>query len=79
MLKELARLSTDLLFMHGHIAVFQPARRPTRSDAMPGAEPSPGARRRRRRGAAEWLTLTPIWVLTPVIVSLAIAELVRLA
>lgn len=78
MLRELAKLSGGMLFMHGHVANIETARRLDHGHARHAAKPAqPASRKRRLPGAAEWLMLAPIWIATPVIVFLAIAELVH--
>jgi hypothetical protein len=77
MLKELSKLWQGLLLMQGHAAVVRPIQSAACGGAAPMAAPPHRHRRRSLLGASEWLTLAPIWIVTPVIVLLALADLVH--
>ena len=80
MLRELAKLSGGMLFMHGHVTDLETARRLAHGCTVQIVEPAPQEGPKPSLfGAAEWLMLAPIWIVTPMIVLLAAAELVRAA
>lgn len=77
-MKELAKLASATLFMHGHFMRPETAQKLAHHCAgRTGERARPAGRPRSPSGMIEWLMLAPIWIVTPSSVFVAIADLGR--